>query len=877
MKRIIQILLLALVVAGSLPAQSPKREVRAVWLTTVWGLDWPATTVPAATGENEPEREAARNAQQAGLIAILNKLQAANFNTVYFQVRGMSDAFYHSSYEPWSQYLSSERGADPGWDPLAYIVEEAHARGIEVHAWVNPYRYSTADISYGNLPTDYANTHSDWLMDYGNYVQILNPGMPEVRQRIRDVIADIITHYDVDGIVFDDYFYADQGAHFELDSKLYQANNPGKLSQADWRRENVNQMVREVRTCIDSIKPYLAFGISPAGVVASDASVAAKYGIDRCPVGSDWQYNGIYSDPLAWISEGSIDYISPQLYWTIGSGNDYAKLSPWWAKIANGFGRYYYSSNTSSYSNAATELPAEVQINRDADLNGTTGAVFFRTTDMSQAAQNALKANSYPYPALSAAYGWKVAPAQTLVNHLALSGQNLTWDYDDVNVRYSVYAVPNAHRNDSDVFSSSVYLLGITYTKSYVLPEGINASDYQMAVAVYDRYGNEYPPLVLGETATSLAAAKLIYPADNAGDVVLPALFTWDSSAGADYYIWELSANADFTKPIASRETATAGFNSGLQSNIKENTTYYWRVKSLKANAPVVLSEVRSFKGTKFRITSPANGAYNLPSTPGFSWTSIGAGAVYTLEISENSTFNTLVYTGDVQTTDTTVPADVLSTATTYYARVKATLGTMQAISEPIYFETEVVPIAVPTVVTPADGAILAGNEIEISWQPQDSKGFRAELSQNSTFPTRGTTLQSVDPYVYSAVFGNLATGTYYLRVRAKTSTGLTDPSPYVTVNLVGCLAIPAINAPATFCYTYSDAAGNCYLVIDSAEASPAFVAVYSTTGLLLDKQTYSLAAGKNTFLLNMSGYAQGIYLIKITAGNVEKMIKVGK
>ena len=274
MKRLFQIAILLLVMVGNLPAQSPKREVRAVWLSTVWALDWPSVTGNI-------------NAQKTGLISILNKLQAANFNTVFFQVRGMSDAMYNSAYEPWSQYLSGERGADPGWDPLAYIVEEAHARGMELHAWINPYRYSTAEASHGNLPDDYAVAHPDWLMDYGNYTKILNPGMKEVMQRICDIVEDIITHYDVDGIVFDDYFYADAGQRFELDNELYKANNPLGLSQADWRRNNVNQMVRDVQARINSIKPYLTFGISPAGVAASDPAVAAKYGVDPAPAGSD--------------------------------------------------------------------------------------------------------------------------------------------------------------------------------------------------------------------------------------------------------------------------------------------------------------------------------------------------------------------------------------------------------------------------------------------------------------------------------------------------------------------------------------------------------------------------------------------------------------
>ncbi|MDR1526337.1 MAG: family 10 glycosylhydrolase [Dysgonamonadaceae bacterium] len=875
MKKIYISFLLAAVVANLTPAQSPKREVRATWLSTVWTLDWPSGVVPAATGNNEAARETMRNTQKAGLIAVLNKLQAAHFNTVFFQVRGMSDAFYQSQYEPWSQYLSSTRGADPGWDPLAYIVEEAHKRGIEVHAWLNPYRYSTSPESHGNLDTDYAKLHPDWLLTYADGVtKILNPGLPEVRQRICDVVEDIITHYDVDGIVFDDYFYV-SGTTNAMDQNQYQAYNPNGLSREDWRRENVNQMVREVQARINSLKPYLTFGISPAGVAASDADVAAKYGVDPAP-GSDWQYSSIYSDPLAWLKDGSIDYISPQIYWSIATGS-YSKLSPWWSKVANRFGRHFYSSNSVSVGNLTVEFPAEVQLNRDADLNGVTGAVFFRTNNTTQAAYNALKATVYQQPALRAAYGWKTAPTQTLADNLSLSGQNLTWTYAGNDVRYSIYAVPNANRNDADAFTSSNYLQAISYTKSYTLPAGISAATHKIAVAVYDRYGNEFPPRVLGEPAESLAAAPLIYPADNAENVVLPALFTWDSANAADGYVWELSADAGFTQPIASRETKTAEFYAGLQSNIQENTTYYWRVKSLKANAPVAVSDIRSFSGTKFKITSPADATTNVSMTPEFSWTNIGPGAVYILEISAKSGFSPLTYTAEVQTTTASVPSGVLSTATTYYARVRATLGAIQAISERIYFVTEEVPVPVPVLVSPSDGATLTGNAIEVSWQPQESKGFRAELSKISTFPSRETTLKSVDPFVYSTVYNDLNAGTYYIRVRAKDSGGLTEPSSHVTVYLTGLPDhITEVGATES-CYNYYDAAGNGYLVINNARSASVVVAIYSVAGVRLHQQTYRIDAGKNILPVDLTPYAKGVYLIRVHTGSIEKTLKVRK
>lgn len=872
MKRIFNLAILLLITGTSLVAQAPKREVRATWLSTVWRLDWPSTTVPQGTGTNEATREAARNVQKSGLIAVLDKLQAANFNTVFFQIRGMCDAFYKSQYEPWSQYLSSVRGADPGWDPLAFIIEEGHARGIEVHAWLNPYRYSTSSDSHGNLPTDYASVRPEWLLDYGSFTKILNPGMPEVRQRISDVVADIITNYDVDGIIFDDYFYV-SGITNAMDEQLFQQYNPNGLSRGDWRRNNVNQMIRDVQTRINSIKPYISFGVSPAGVSASDINVANKYGVEKSPVGSDWQYNSIYSDPLAWLKDGSIDYISPQLYWGINHAtNDYSKLSPWWAKISNFFGRHYYSSNTSTFTSA--ELTNEININRDADLNGTTGSVYFRTNNIPQSTFTAFKSGPYSTPALRAAYGWKAAPMHGLVESLFLSGSKLTWDYADNQVRYSIYAIPRTNISDKDVFTSSKYLIGISYTKSFTLPSVINSASHVIAVAVYDRFGNEFAPRKLGEPATTVSAPQLTYPANNSEDVVLPALFTWQSPASDAYYIWELSEDASFTKPIASREITANEFNSGLQTNIRENTSYYWRVKSVKPNAQMAVSEVRSFKGTKFKINSPADGTTNVSMTPEFSWTNIGEGATYTLEISTKSDFSTLSYSGIVQSTTAMVPAGTLLTSTTYYARVRAVRGEIQAISERIYFITEELPIPVPVITSPVGGTTVYGTEIELTWQQQASRGFRAELSQSSTFPSRSTTLRSVDAFTYSAVYSNLSDGTYYLRVRALNSTGLTDPSDYITVQLNTISSVHDNDASA-FCYSYYDFTGNCHIVINTTESTTATIEIYSSTGMLIDKFTHSLSSGKNTLSPDLTSYEKGFYLMRVQAGNNQITLKI--
>ena len=853
-------------------AQSPKREVRATWLTTVWRLDWPSTTVPEATGTNEAQREAARNVQKSGIISVLEKLQAANFNTVFFQVRSMSDAFYNSKYEPWSQYLSSVRGAHPGWDPLAFMIEEAHARGIEVHAWLNPYRYSTAESSHGNLQNDYANAKPEWLLDYGNFTKILNPGLPEVRERISDIVADIITKYDVDGIVFDDYFYV-TGITDAMDQQQFQLYNPKGLSRGDWRRDNVNQMIKDVQTRINSIKPYITFGVSPAGVAASDINVANKYGVEKSPVGSDWQYNSSYSDPLAWLKDGSIDYISPQLYWATGHAtNDYSKLSPWWAKISNFFGRNFYSSNTSTF--AASELLNEITINRNANLNGATGSVYFRTNNIPSATFTTIKDNAHQNIALGATYGWKPAPVHGLVESLFLSGQNLSWSYNDNTVRYSIYAVPRTNLSEPNIFTSAKYLIGISYNKNFTLPTGISNVSHAIAVAVYDRFGNEFPVRILGTTATTVNAAQLIYPQNNADNIVLPALFTWQSVGSDVHYIWELAEDAAFTKPIATREVSSNEFNSGQQTNIKENTTYFWRVKSLKPNAPMEISEVRSFNGTRFKILTPTNGQTAVSMTPEITWTSIGQTANYTLEISDKADFSTMTYTTTVQNTSATVAPDVLNMSTTYYARVRVQSGGINAISERVSFTTIEIPVPVPVLILPLNETTIYGNEIQLSWQQQVSKGFRAELSQSNTFPTRSTTLKSVDAQTFTTSYSNLTDGTYYVRVRALNSEGFTNPSEVAKVYVINTTNVENIRNNENN-YVYYDLMGNCNIVIETAQMGTASFALYSSTGVLIKSWNAELHGGKNTITTSLSNIGKGLFFLKIKTNEFENTLKI--
>ena len=516
-----------LLAIAALPMSSGvKREVRSVWMATVWALDWPSSTSSTTAQKNE-------------MVKYLDVLQKNNFNAIYFQVRTMSDAFYKSSYEPWSSYLTGTRGKDPGWDPLAFVVEECHKRGMECHAWVNPYRFSTG--SNWSTAQDQALKSAGMLLAYtksdGKTTTILNPGLESVRKRIVDVCKEIISNYDVDGLVFDDYFYPEgiPVTSSAGDYDLWQKSG-ASMTFGDWRRNNVNQMVADVYNMVQQQKPYVRVGISPAGAACTSAAVAAKHGIDRCPVASDWQYDGIYSDPVAWLEAGTIDYISPQLYWkTNHKTNPFGPMTKWWSYVAKHFGRHHYASHSISFLNSSNttsdweEIGKQVQFSRDYTENEAPGAVFYSAAYVTGKKQSGfgewLQVNKFQNKALTPAIDWKKSDLEKVqVSALNKRATVLSWAGVD-NVRYSVYAVPesvNVETLDSNI--PAEYLLGVSYKTTYTMPDD-KKSGYNYAVCVLDRYGNEYEPVYYGQSGVECIGENSGLTADYAdGELRLSAV-----------------------------------------------------------------------------------------------------------------------------------------------------------------------------------------------------------------------------------------------------------------------------------------------------------------------------------------------------------------
>ncbi len=324
-RRFAVLLVVTLVVTGCTlfrqPApRIPEREFRGVWVTTVGNSDWPSR--PGLSSVD----------QKRELIAILDCMAATNLNAVVFHTRPNADAFYPSSIEPWSDYLSGELGQAPDYDPLAFAIDESHRRGLEFHAWLNPYRTRHPLSIPSAYPNHISRAHPEYVRQYGR-MWWLDPGEPEVRAYIVEVVRDIVRRYDVDAIHFDDYFYpypekdtaTGQDIDFPDESswQKYQAGG-GTLARNDWRRENVNLLVRDVGAAIKAEKPWVQFGVSPFGIW--------RPGNPRSVRGLD-AYARIYADSKKWLQSGWVDYLTPQLYWGRSAKQQrFDHLLRWWRR-----------------------------------------------------------------------------------------------------------------------------------------------------------------------------------------------------------------------------------------------------------------------------------------------------------------------------------------------------------------------------------------------------------------------------------------------------------------------------------------------------------------------------------------------------------------
>lgn len=546
MKKYLLLVLVGIFSCLQLSAQSsnnasPKHEFRATWFTT-WAGDW--QKIYAVDNAKMVQ-------QQNALKACFDSLARCNVNAVCFQVRSRSDVFYESSYEPWAKELTGTLGKSPGYDPLAFAIDEAHKRGMELHAWVNPFRLSSAtdsrktedDVNNKDLykaPVGKQELQWSWVIPYDNASftgQIIDPGFPEARKYVVNVLMEIVNKYDIDGIVMDDYFYGyggtadnqdqnSQSAHFNAEV-VEDENGDGKKMD-DWRRSNVDAVIEAMYDSIQIVKPWVRFGMGPGGIWSTNDKVYNKYEI-RKPQNIDGAadpYTLLYCNTVKWVKEGWVDYVNPQIYWsTTISKFNYKVLCEWWAKdVCEHFSNklegnqrvHFYPSQTADKAfttdNSGTnvgfgttdeegieEIIKQINTNRNHLSSGYTGSVFFKNSTFLKMSDMVASA-CYQQKALVPPMAWKSTEALVAPKSLRISGNTLTWQHASAD-RFTVYIYPkNVHINQA--IEESYYLQGVVYGKSFALPNSFDITTHNVAVRAYDRYAVEHAPAEYGPDVT---------------------------------------------------------------------------------------------------------------------------------------------------------------------------------------------------------------------------------------------------------------------------------------------------------------------------------------------------------------------------------------
>jgi uncharacterized lipoprotein YddW (UPF0748 family) len=376
-------------------------EFRAVWIASVDNIDWPLKGMVNV------------DSQKTEYIRQLDMHKANGMNAVIVQVRPAADAFYPSAYEPWSQWLTGTQGKPPVpfYDPLQFLIDEAHKRGFAFHAWLNPYRadYKIGGSSIG--PSHITKLHPEWFLNYGDK-KYFDPANKDAQRFVIKVVSDIVSRYDVDAVHMDDYFYPYRIAGKEFPDSASYINSKSKLNKEDWRRSNVDSIIKAINIAVKKEKPWIQFGISPFSVWRNK---------DKDPRGSDSKagqtnYDDLYADILLWLKEKWIDYVAPQLYLEIGHDKiDYVKMLDWWSK--NSYGRHLYIGHGiyrapgTSAVNAAWRKPDELpnQIKLLRQYKNVQGSIYFSSKSFNNNPNgwcDSLRNNYYREPVMIPGMDW---------------------------------------------------------------------------------------------------------------------------------------------------------------------------------------------------------------------------------------------------------------------------------------------------------------------------------------------------------------------------------------------------------------------------------------------------------------------------------------
>ena len=464
----------------------PKREFRAEWIQRVNGQF-----------RGMPTEKLKQN-----LIGQLNSLQKAGINAIIFQVRPEADALYASRLEPWSRFLTGVQGKapEPYWDPMQFMIDECHKRGMEFHAWINPYRTKTT-LKSELAPNHVYNIHPEWFVTYGDQLYF-DPALPESRRHICMVVSDIVSRYDVDAIHMDDYFYPYpiKGKDFPDDASFARFGG-GFSNKGDWRRSNVNVLIKKLHETIREIKPWVKFGVSPFGIYRNESSD---------PLGSKTKglqnYDDLYADVLLWAREGWIDYNIPQIYWHIGHPvADYETLVKWWARNTENRPLFIGQSVMNTVQNADPKTPSINQLPRKMALQrayqtigGSCQWPASAVVENAGKYRDALIAEYHKYPALPPVFDFMDNEAPAKVRKMkpvwTEDGYILFWTApkykEEMNraVQYVVYCFNDKEKVNIDDPS---HIVAITRDNFYKLPYEDGKTKYRYVVTALDRLHNE--------------------------------------------------------------------------------------------------------------------------------------------------------------------------------------------------------------------------------------------------------------------------------------------------------------------------------------------------------------------------------------------------
>ena len=464
----------------------PKREFRAAWIQSVNGQF-----------RGMPTEKLKQN-----LIGQLNSLQKAGINAIIFQVRPEADALYASRLEPWSRFLTGVQGKapEPYWDPMQFMIDECHKRGMEFHAWINPYRTKTT-LKSELAPNHVYNIHPEWFVTYGDQLYF-DPALPESRRHICMVVSDIVSRYDVDAIHMDDYFYPYpiKGKDFPDDASFARFGG-GFSNKGDWRRSNVNVLIKKLHETIREIKPWVKFGVSPFGIYRNESSD---------PLGSKTKglqnYDDLYADVLLWAREGWIDYNIPQIYWHIGHPvADYETLVKWWARNTENRPLFIGQSVMNTVQNADPKNPSINQLPRKMALQrayqtigGSCQWPASAVVENAGKYRDALIAEYHKYPALPPVFDFMDNEAPANVRKMkpvwTEDGYILFWTApkykEEMNraIQYLVYRFNDKEKVNIDDPS---HIVAITRDNFYKLPYEDGKTKYRYVVTALDRLHNE--------------------------------------------------------------------------------------------------------------------------------------------------------------------------------------------------------------------------------------------------------------------------------------------------------------------------------------------------------------------------------------------------